>query len=61
MPRIAISGSHSTGKSTIINALKEIPSIANRFTFKMEVLRDIKKMGIDINEYGSDQTQLLVM
>lgn len=61
MPRIAISGSHSTGKSTVINALKEIPAIANRFTIKNEVLRDIKKLGININEYGTDSTQLLVM
>lgn len=61
MPRIAISGSHSTGKSTIINALKEITSITNRFTIKMEVLRDIKRMGININEYGTDETQRLVM
>ena len=61
MPRIAISGSHSTGKSTVINALKEIPDIAKRFTFKSEILRDIKKTGIDINEYGTDATQRLVM
>lgn len=61
MPKIAISGSHSTGKSTLINALKEIPSITNRFVFKGEILRDIKKAGIDINEYGSDDTQRIVM
>lgn len=61
MPRISISGSHSTGKSTIINALKEIPELSKRFTFKGEILRDIKRMGININEYGSDETQLLVM
>lgn len=61
MPRIAISGSHSTGKSTLINALKEIPSLSRRFTFKTEILRDIKKTGIKINEFGSDETQLIVM
>lgn len=61
MPRIAISGSHSTGKSTVINALKEIPALAKRFTFKGEILRDIKKTGLNINEYGSDETQRLVM
>ena len=59
--RISISGSHSTGKSTLIRALKEIPSIAERFVIKDEVLRDIKKLGININEYGTDSTQLLVM
>ena len=61
MPKIAISGSHSTGKSTVINSLKEIPSITARFVFKGEILRDIKKMGININEYGTDDTQRLVM
>jgi nicotinamide riboside kinase len=61
MPKIAISGSHSTGKSTVINALKDIPEISSRFTFKSEILRDIKKTGIKINEYGTDETQLLVL
>ena len=61
MPRIVISGSHSTGKSTVINGLKEIPDLVKRFTFKTEILRDIKKTGIKINEFGSDETQLIVM
>ena len=61
MPRISISGSHSTGKSTVINKLREIPDLVSRFTFKMEILRDIKKTGIKINEFGSDETQLIVM
>jgi nicotinamide riboside kinase len=61
MPRIAISGSHSTGKSTVIDALKEIPEISERFEFIGEVLRDLKKKGVDINELGTDDTQLLVL
>ncbi|MDD4110005.1 MAG: ATP-binding protein [Clostridia bacterium] len=61
MPRLTISGSHSTGKSTVMNALKEIPALSKRFTFKSEILRDIKKTGIKINEYGTDETQLLVL
>lgn len=61
MPRIAISGSHSTGKSTVMNVLRDIPSLSSRFTFKSEILRDIKKNGIKINEYGTDETQLLVL
>jgi nicotinamide riboside kinase len=61
MPKIAISGSHSTGKSTVMDALKQIPDIANRFTFKGEVLRSLKKQGIKINELGTDDTQLLVV
>ena len=61
MPRIAISGSHSTGKSTVIEELKQIPEISERFQFIGEVLRDLKKKGIDINEMGTDDTQRLVM
>jgi len=61
MPRISISGSHSTGKSTVIDALKKIPSLTNRFEFKGEVLRSIKKLGHNINELGTDDTQALVM
>ena len=61
MPRICISGSHSTGKSTVINVLKEMPDLMKRFTFKTEILRDIKKTGIKINEFGSDETQMIVM
>lgn len=61
MPRIAISGSHSTGKSTVIENLKTIPEMTERFEFKGEVLRDLKKRGIDINEMGTDDTQLLVL
>ena len=61
MPRISISGAHSTGKSTVIDELKKNSSLSKRFTFKGEILRDIKRTGIKINEYGSDETQLLVL
>ena len=61
MPKIAISGSHSTGKSTVINVLKGMPELVKRFAFKGEILRDIRKMGININEYGTDDTQILVL
>lgn len=61
MPKISISGSHSTGKSTVINALKQDSDIVKRFTIKDEVLRDIKKLGYKINEFGTDETQRLVM
>jgi len=61
MPLIAISGSHSTGKSTVIEKLKENKTIAERFQFKGEVLRDLKRMGIAINELGTDETQRLVL
>lgn len=61
MPKITISGSHSTGKSTVVDALKKIQNLNKRFTFKGEILRDIKRSGHNINEYGSNDTQLLVL
>ena len=59
--RISISGAHSTGKSTVIDALKQEPRITSRFEFKGEILRSIKRAGISINEAGTDNTQLLVL
>jgi len=61
MPRITISGAHGVGKSTLVSALKEIPEIEKRFTFKDGVIRNIMKDRIKANEFGADNTQLLVL
>lgn len=57
---IGISGAHSTGKTTLINALKQREEFKN-FEFKSGLTRDLHKMGIPINEAGTDTTQLFVM
>ena len=58
--KICISGAHSTGKTTIINALKEHEAFKN-FVFKTGLTRDLQKAGLNINEAGNDVTQLFVM
>ena len=61
MPRISVSGPHGVGKSTLIAALKNTPKIEKRFTFKDGIIRSVTKNRIRTNEYGLDNTQLLVM
>lgn len=56
--KIAITGAQSTGKSTLLNALKtEYPNIK----FVEEITRDLKAQGYKINEEGNDDTQVQIM
>ena len=56
--RAAITGAQSTGKSTLLNALKkEYPNIK----FVEEITRDLKAQGYKINEEGDDDTQVQIM
>jgi nicotinamide riboside kinase len=57
MNKIAISGVHGTGKTTLINELMKIPDLQN-FNFKTNLTRNLKQQGIIINEIGNDKTQL---
>ena len=58
--KICISGAHSTGKTTLVNALKE-HGVFKSFQFKTGLTRDLQKTGLNINEAGDDVTQLFVM
>lgn len=58
--KIAISGAHSTGKTTLVNALKDSGKLDN-FIFRSNLLRGLKELGIPINELGNTTTQLYVM
>jgi nicotinamide riboside kinase len=58
--RIGITGAHSTGKTTLLNALRSEPDFKN-FVFRDEVTRKIRSYGLEINENGSDVTQRLIM
>lgn len=60
MPKIAISGAHCTGKTTLVNALKDSGKLDN-FIFRSNLLRGLKELGIPINELGNTTTQLYVM
>lgn len=58
--RIGITGAQSVGKTTLLNALRS-ESRFQGYEICDEVTREIKEMGFDINEAGSDLTQLLIM
>jgi thymidylate kinase len=56
---ISFTGAQSTGKTTLLEVCKEkYPE----FTFVDEVTRKVKReYGVNINELGSDETQLLIL
>jgi len=58
--RIGITGAQSVGKTTLLNALRSEPFFKG-YTVCDEVTRELKDMGFDINESGSDVTQTLIM
>ena len=58
--RIGISGAQSVGKTTLLNALRSEKCFAD-YAIRNEVTRTVKSYGIDINEAGSDTSQLLIM
>lgn len=55
--KILITGTHSTGKSTLLNELKRHSEFSS-FKFIGGVTREAKSFGIDINEQGGEDTQL---
>lgn len=58
--RIGISGAQSTGKTTLLNALRSEQCFSN-YTICNEVTRRVRSYGVDINEQGNDVTQKLIM
>lgn len=58
--RIAITGPHGGGKTTLLNALVKTKEFSGLDVLP-EVTRLIKEAGLDINELGSDETQILVL
>lgn len=58
--KIGICGAQSVGKTTLINALRSESSLKD-FTICKEVTRKVKKLGLEINENGSDITQSIIM
>lgn len=58
---ISLSGTQSVGKTTIINIIRQMKSF-EKFDFINEIVRDIKRdYGVNINEFGNDDTQLLIL
>lgn len=58
--RVAFSGAQSTGKTTLLNALRNSADFKN-CKFWDEITRQIKDQGFEINEQGTDATQLKIM
>jgi len=58
--KIAISGAHSQGKTTLVKYLQDINILTN-FKFKTSLTRGMQKAGYNINEDGDDVTQLAIM
>jgi nicotinamide riboside kinase len=61
--KIALSAAQSQGKTTLLNRLSLDPFLASKnFQFQASTIRDItKQYGIEVNDLGSDLTQILVM
>lgn len=58
---IAFSGTHSTGKTTLLDSLKDDKDFKYDYTFIDEITRRMSKRGLSINEDGGDIVQLLIM
>lgn len=60
--KIAISGAHSQGKTTLVNRLKESSLLTSnlKFSYRTNLTRDINKL-LPINESGDNVSQYLIM
>jgi predicted ATPase len=58
--RLGITGPHSSGKTTLLEALRQTPEFQS-VDFLPEITRTIKEQGYDINEAGTLDTQILIM
>jgi predicted ATPase len=58
--RLGICGPHSSGKTTLLEALKNTVEFET-VDFLPEVTRVIKEQGFNINEAGTQDTQILIM
>jgi len=58
--KIGLTGTHSVGKTTLLNALRS-ESCFKDFAICDEVTRQVRALGLEINELGSDNTQRVIM
>lgn len=58
--RIGITGAQSTGKTTLLNALRSEPYFKD-YAICDEVTRRVQNYNLPINEHGNDVTQRLIM
>lgn len=58
--KIAISGAHSQGKTTLVNALQD-SGLLTEYKFRTSLTRGMQEAGYNINEDGDETTQLAIM
>ena len=58
--RIAITGTHGTGKTTLLRELREIEPYKSSYTFVTELTRKLHERGYPINEQGTDEVQRIL-
>lgn len=58
--KIGITGAHSVGKTTLLNALRS-EKVFKGYAICDEVTRTVRSYGVSINEQGGDTTQKLIM
>ena len=59
--RISFTGAQSTGKTTLLDAIKSNEDYRYNYEFIDEITRRMVKKGLKINEAGGNTTQLLIM
>ena len=59
--KIAFTGAQSTGKTTLLEAIKQNEEFRYKYEFIDEITRRMIKKGLKINEAGGNTTQLLIM
>lgn len=58
---VALSGAQCTGKTTLLNALRNDKTFCSKFTFVDEIVRTLQRKGFKINEAGNDETQRAIL
>jgi len=58
--KICFSGLQGSGKTTLVEEIRKLPQFAH-YIFHTNVVRNLMKEGIPINELGTEQTQIAVM
>jgi nicotinamide riboside kinase len=59
--KISFTGAQSTGKTTLLEAIKQNEEFRYKYEFIDEITRRMVKKGLKINEAGGTTTQLLIM
>lgn len=58
--KFAITGAHCTGKTTLVEAIREF-DVNEKFQHITSMTRGAKALGYQINEAGNDETQLYIL